>query len=91
VNGATDTLSIGYSIGYIMFFIFVHVLLLFTDYGSNYTHMHIHVITYITLFSIKLKLKMSKFLTIQKSDFRHFSVSGFVVVLKPSEPFDGTF
>jgi hypothetical protein len=31
--------------------------------------MHIHVITYIALFFwIKLKLKMSKFLTIQKSD-----------------------
>jgi hypothetical protein len=34
---------------------------------------------------------MSISLTIQKTDTRHFSVSGFVVVLKPSEPFDGTF
>jgi hypothetical protein len=54
--------------------------------------MHIHDITYITLFFyINLKLKIPKFLTIQKSDNRHFSVSGFVVALKPSEPFDGTF
>jgi hypothetical protein len=30
-------------------------------------------------------------LTIQKHDIRHFSVSGFPVALKPSEPFDGTF
>jgi hypothetical protein len=34
---------------------------------------------------------MPKFLTIQKHDVRHFSVSGFVATLKPSEPFDGTF
>jgi hypothetical protein len=76
---------------YILFFVFVHVLLLFTAYASSCTHMHIHIITYITLFSVKLKLKMSKFLTIQKLDIRHFSVSGFFVVLKPREPFDGSF
>jgi hypothetical protein len=51
VNGAIDALSIGPSTGYIMFFVFVHVLLLFTTYASSYTHMHIHVITYRTLFS----------------------------------------
>jgi hypothetical protein len=34
---------------------------------------------------------MPNFLTISKLDIRHFSVSGFVVALKPSEPFDGTF
>jgi hypothetical protein len=73
VNGAIDALSIGPSTGYILFFVFVHVLLLFTTYASSYTHMHIHVITYITLFFwIKLKLKMPKFLTIQKYDIRHF-------------------
>jgi hypothetical protein len=70
----------------------VHVLLLFTDYVSSDTHMHIHAITYITLvFWIKLKLIMLISLTIQKPDIRHFSVSGYVVALKPSEPFDGTF
>jgi hypothetical protein len=75
-----------------MFFVFVHVLLLFTAYASSHTHMHIHVITYITLlFWIKLKLIMPSFLTIQKPDIRHFSVSGFAAALKPSEPFDGTF
>jgi hypothetical protein len=34
---------------------------------------------------------MSKFLTIQKHDHRHFSVSGFTAALKPNELLDGTF
>jgi hypothetical protein len=85
-------LSIGPSAGYNLFFVFVHILLLFTSYVSNDTHMHIHVVTYITvIFWIKLKLKMSISLTIQKPDIRHFSVSGFAAALKPSETFDGTF
>jgi hypothetical protein len=64
VNGATGALSIGPSAGYTLFFVFVHVSLLFTAYASSYTHMHIHVITYIALiFWIKLKLKMPNFLT----------------------------
>jgi hypothetical protein len=50
VNGATDDLSIGPSVGYILFFVFLYVLLLFTAYINNYTHMHINVITYIILF-----------------------------------------
>jgi hypothetical protein len=58
-------LSIGPSAGYTLFFVFVHVSLLFTAYASSYTHMHIHVITYIALiFWIKLKLKMPNFLTV---------------------------
>jgi hypothetical protein len=61
---ATDALSIGLSAEYILFFIFVHGLLLFTAYASSDTHMHTHVITYITLvFWIKLKLIMPNFLT----------------------------
>jgi hypothetical protein len=57
-------LSISPSAGYTLFFVFVHVSLLFTAYASSYTHMHIHVITYIALFFwIKLKLKMPNFLT----------------------------
>jgi hypothetical protein len=42
VNGSTDALSIGPSAGYNMFFVFIHVLLLFTAYASSHTHMHIH-------------------------------------------------
>jgi hypothetical protein len=64
VNGVTNALSIGPTVGYTLFFMFVHVSLLFTVYMSSYTHMRIHVITYIALFFwIKLKLKMPKFLT----------------------------
>ena len=92
MNGATDALSIGPSAGYTLFFVFMHVSMLFTVYASSYTHMHIHVITYIALiFWIKLKLKMCISLTIQKPDIRHFSVSGFAAALKPSEHFDGAF
>jgi hypothetical protein len=50
VNEATDALSIGPSAGYTLFFVFVHVSLLFIAYASSYTHMHIHAIAYITLF-----------------------------------------
>jgi hypothetical protein len=92
VNGATNDLSIGPSAGYILFLVTVHVLVLFTSYVSSDTHMHIHVVTYIAvIFWIKLKLKMPISPTIQKPDIRHFSVSGFAITLKPSEPFDGTF
>jgi cellulose synthase/poly-beta-1,6-N-acetylglucosamine synthase-like glycosyltransferase len=65
VNGATDALIIGPSAGYNMFFVFAHILLLFTAYVSSDTHMHIHDVTYITvIFWIKLKLKMTISLTI---------------------------
>jgi hypothetical protein len=64
VNGATDALNIGPSVGYSLFFIFVHVILLFTAAVSSYAHMHISVITFIVLyFFIKLIMKMPKFLT----------------------------
>jgi hypothetical protein len=51
MNGATDALSIDPSEGYILFSVIMHILLLFTSYVSNDTHMHIHVVTYITLVS----------------------------------------
>jgi hypothetical protein len=40
-----DALSIGPSVGYNLFFVFVHILLLFTAYVSSDTRMHIHVVT----------------------------------------------
>jgi hypothetical protein len=49
VNGSTDVLSICPSAGYTLIFVSVHVLLLFTAYMNSDTHMHIHVVTYITL------------------------------------------
>ena len=92
VNGAANVLSISPSTGYTLFLVFVHILLLFTAYVSSDTHMHIPVVTYIiVIFWIKLKLKMPISPTIQKPDFRHFSVNGFVVALKANEPFDGMF
>jgi hypothetical protein len=51
VNGVTDALSIGPSAGYILFLVIVHILLFFTAYVSSDTHMYIHVVTYVTLFS----------------------------------------
>jgi hypothetical protein len=75
VNGATDALSIGPSVGYTLFLVFIHILLLFTAYVSSDTHMHVHVITCITMvFWIKLKLKIPISPTIQKPDIRHFLV-----------------
>jgi hypothetical protein len=68
VNGATNALSISPSVGYITFLVIVHVLLLFTAYVSIHTHMHMHVVTYITLiFWIKLKHIMSNSLTLLSS------------------------
>jgi hypothetical protein len=71
VNGATDVLSIGPSVGYTLFFVFVHVLLLFTSYVSDDTRMHIHVITYIIMVLwIKLKLIMPNSLTVSLACMR---------------------
>jgi hypothetical protein len=67
VNGVTDALSIGPSVGYTLFLVFMHIIMSFTAYVSSDTHMHIHVVTYITvIFWIKLKLKMPIYPTIQK-------------------------
>ena len=52
--------------------------------------MHIYAVTNLLMqyFRIKLTMKIPKFLTIQKPNFRQFSVIGFVVALKPNN-FDG--
>jgi hypothetical protein len=41
LNGATDALSIGLSEEYNLFFVFMHILLLFTVYVSSNTYVHI--------------------------------------------------
>jgi hypothetical protein len=48
----------------------------------------LYVIIIMLIYGIKMIWKMPIFLTIQKSNVRHFSVRGFAVVLKPG-PFDG--
>jgi hypothetical protein len=46
----------------------------------------LHVFTMqLLFFRIKLYRKLSKFLTIQKSNIRQFSLSGFVAALKPNQ------
>jgi hypothetical protein len=73
VNRVTDVLSIGPSAGYFLFYIHVHVSL---------HYLHIHIITYITLFFwVKLTLIMPNLLTIQKPDIRHFLISFFFIAL----------
>jgi hypothetical protein len=87
VNGATGALSIGPSAGYTLFFVFMHVSLLFTAYASSYTHIHIHVITYIALIIwIKLKLKMPNFLTGHNPIMKYGSI-----VLKEERAIDTNF
>jgi hypothetical protein len=64
VNGANDISSIGPFTGYILFFVIVRVLLLFTAYASSHIHMHTHVVKYmILILCIKLKRILSIFLT----------------------------
>jgi hypothetical protein len=75
VNEATDALSIGPSVGYTLFLVFVHILPLFTAYVSTDTYMHIHIVTYITvIFWIKLKLKIPISLTADSSDSNNILV-----------------
>jgi hypothetical protein len=50
VTGVTSALSIGPSAGYSLLLIFVYVILLFTAIMSSYAHVHISVITFITLY-----------------------------------------
>ena len=98
-NGASDARGIGPSVGYSLisvitiFCIFtvsicmssMHVVVFIRN-----IHMHIYAVTNLLMlyFWIKLIMKMPKFLTIQKSNVRQFSISGFAAALKPNN-FDG--
>ena len=48
----------------------------------------LYVIIMLLIYGIKMTWKLPIILTIQKPNFRHFSVRGFAAVLKP-DPFDG--
>jgi hypothetical protein len=83
VNGATAALSIGPSAGYTMFLVFMYILLLLTAYVSSDTHMHIHVVTYITVaFWIKFISLASIFL--QEYTKKFFKLNICVVFLSNS-------
>jgi hypothetical protein len=102
-NGATGSLSISPSTGYISILelvnfnlIFAMISMLFMNVfaanlsSSKITHVHIFVITILLLiFWINFNMKMSKSLTIPKPDIRQFFVSSFTATLKQND-FDGT-
>jgi hypothetical protein len=48
----------------------------------------IYVMIILLIYGIKMTWKLPNILTIQKPNYRHFSVRGFAAVLKP-DPFDG--
>ena len=101
-HGAIGALSMGPSAGYnsILEFLKLNIFsaticmsfmsISATSASSNIIHMHRHVVTKLLwIFWIKFNMKMPKFLTIQKSDVKQFSVSGFAAALKLDD-FDGT-
>jgi len=69
-------------------FIFSISTIVFAMFTSNLSsdkiaHVHIYATTVLcVIFWIKLNIKMSNFLTIQKPNIRHFSVSDFTAALK---------
>ena len=98
-NGASDALGMGPSAGYslISMITVFYILTVSISMSSMHAvafirniHMHIYAVTNLLMlyFWIKLIMKMSKYLTIQKPNNRQFSVSGFATALKPNN-FDG--
>ena len=76
-----------------------HMFYMFMDHifyiPMNMFNIMISVVTYIIyviiimlIYGIKMKLKLPKYVTFQKPNYRQFSVRGFAAVLKP-DPFDG--
>ena len=99
VNGASDALVMGPSVGYNLNSMITVLCVLTISICMSYLHvvafvsdihMHIYVITNLLMFYfwIKLTMKMPNYLTIQKPNVRQFSVSGFAAALKPNI-FDG--
>jgi hypothetical protein len=65
-----------------------HIIMDIFDIMTFMINYILYVVMVILIYGIKIIWKMPIFLTIQKSNVRHFSVRGFAVVLK-SDPFDG--
>ena len=85
-TSATGSGAAGYvlihSLSSIIKIMIISIIYMFVSLRS---HVHIYEATnlFLICFYIKLILKLSKFLTIQKLD-QHFSVAGFAHVLKPN-------
>jgi len=101
VNGAAGAFGTGPSSGYNLKRLFITfsmsavvalvLALLISNLSSDkIAHVHIYATSVLcVIFWIKSNIKMSNFLTIQKPDIRHFSVSGFAAALK-LDHFDGS-
>jgi hypothetical protein len=90
-TNATGSGAAGYVLVHPLFLVtkimIISIIYMFMSLGS---HVHISEATnlFLIFFWIKLILELPKFLTIQKLDFRQFSLSGFAAALKPNQ-FDG--
>jgi len=74
-----------------IFSMFTVIAMFISNLGSDkIAHVHIYATSLLfVIFWIKSNIKMSKFLTVQKAEISHFSVSGFAAVLK-LDNFDGS-
>jgi hypothetical protein len=66
----------------------IHIVIDIFEITISMVNYLLYVIVIMLIYGIKMIQKMHIILTIQKPNVRHFSVRGFVVVLK-SGPFDG--
>ena len=66
---------------YLHVIVMIHVMFIFIN---NI----IYVIIILLIYGIKMTWKLPNILTIKKPNYRHFSIRGFVAMLKP-DPFDG--
>jgi hypothetical protein len=72
-----------------MFYVLmIHIVMDIFDIMMSMINYILYVIIIMLVYGIKMIWKMPIFVTVQKSNVRHFSVKGFAVVLKP-DPFDG--
>jgi hypothetical protein len=73
---------------HMLYVLMFHIFMDIFDIMISMINYLLYVIIIMLIYGIKIIWKMPIFLTIQKPNVRHFSVRGFVAVLKPY-PFDG--
>jgi hypothetical protein len=71
-----------------LYVLMIHIVMDIFDIMISMINHLLYVIIIMLIYGIKMISKMAIFLTIQKPNFRYFSVRGFAAVLKP-DPFDG--